>query len=117
MVMLVSNIFLNKIFSYKINLDVFDPVFGQVLDVIVRERESFNKNNEIKREPHKIYNLSSLSFFSHEICFYSNKCLNGSSSAISLLSVVSIIEPLAYRLISHCACIGFIFDNLVLISI
>ena len=85
-----------------------------------------------KREPHKTYQLSSLSsFFSHKICFYSDKCLNGSSSGISLLSITSMFEAfskanliilpesrnLSYRLIRHHACIAFIFDNFVSISI
>ena len=67
-------------------------------------------------EPHKIYNLCSLSsFFTRKICFYSGKCLNGSSSGISIFSTSSMIEAflkadliissefrkLLYRLIAH----------------
>ena len=72
-----------------------------------------------------------LSFFPHKICFYSDQGFNRSSSGISLLPMNSMIETfwkadliilpelrnLLYRLISHCACICFIFDNLVSISI
>ena len=98
------------------------------------EGKKFNKKNGRKREPHKIYNLSNLSsFFSHKIFFYPDKILNEPSSGIPLLSIALMIEKFSkaidhliislefcnfsYRLISHRACFGFIFDNLVSISI
>ena len=56
--------FSDKIFSGKINLDVFDVIFGRILGVTVR-RKKFNKENGRKREPHKIYNLRILTGKKH----------------------------------------------------
>ena len=117
-----------KLFSDKITLDVFDLIFGQISDVIVRGKKS-SKESGRKREPQNLSSLSS--FCSHKISFYSDKYLNGSSSRISLLSIASMIEAFSkanliispefrnlwYRLISRLTRIGFISDNLVSISI
>ena len=120
-----------KLFRTMYIWTFFDPIFGWILDVIVRGQK-INKESGRKRGKHKIYNLRSLSsFFSYKTCFYSNKCLNGCSSRISLLSIASVIKAflkvdlitlqefrnLSYRLISHPTCAGFILDNLVSILI